>query len=94
MNKSELIEAMAKDVDLPVKTASGIVQTIIDAMADTLVKSENIEIRGLFSIKVKKYDSYIGRNPKTGVETKVPPKKLPFFKAGKELKEFVNAGKK
>ena len=63
-------------------------------MTDTLVKGENIELRGMFSIKVKKYDSYVGRNPKTGEETKIPPKKLPFFKAGKELKEAVNAGKK
>jgi integration host factor subunit beta len=94
MNKSELIEALAKDINFPVKMTSGILDTILDAMTDTLVKGDNVEIRGFGSFTVKKYKPYMGRNPKTGVETKVKPKKLPFFKVGKELKEAVNAGKK
>ena len=63
-------------------------------MTDTLVKGKNVEIRGFGSFTVKKYKSYTGRNPKTGKETTVKPKNLPFFKPGKELKEAVNAGKK
>lgn len=94
MNKSELIEALSKELKVTVSTASGIISTILDAMTDTLVKGKNVEIRGFGSFTVKKYKSYIGRNPKTGKETKVKPKKLPFFKPGKELKEAVNAGKK
>jgi integration host factor subunit beta len=63
-------------------------------MTETLVKGDNVEIRGFGSFTVKHYDSYTGRNPKTGIETKVNAKKLPFFRVGKELKEAVNAGKK
>ncbi len=94
MTKSELIEELAKELKVTVSTASGIISTILDAMAETLVKGKNVEIRGFGSFTVKKYKSYTGRNPKTGEETTVKPKKLPFFKPGKELKEAVNAGKK
>ena len=94
MTKSELTQTLSEELSLPPATGSGIVNTIINAMAETLAKGENIEIRGFGSITVKHYDSYTGRNPKTGVETKVKAKKLPFFKVGKELKEAVNAGRK
>ena len=94
MTKSELTQALSEELSLPLATGSGIINTILDAMVETLVKGENIEIRGFGSFTVKHYDSYTGRNPKTGVETKVIAKKLPAFRVGKELKEAVNAGKK
>jgi integration host factor subunit beta len=94
MNKSDLIQTMSEELKIPVIMASGIVDTLIESIAETLVKGENVEIRGFGSFTVKKYKSYTGRNPKTGEETLVKPKKLPFFKVGKELKEAVNAGKK
>ena len=59
-------------------------------MADALIEGERIEIRGLCSFFVKDYKSYVGRNPKTGEKVKIQPKKLPFFKCGKELRERVN----
>jgi integration host factor subunit beta len=59
-------------------------------MTDALAKGDNIEIRGFGSFSVKEYGTYYGRNPKTGEKIKVKPKKLPFFKVGKELKERVN----
>jgi integration host factor subunit beta len=59
-------------------------------MTDTLASGERVEIRGLCSFYVKKYKAYTGRNPKTGEQVKIKPKKLPFFKCGKELKERVN----
>jgi integration host factor subunit beta len=59
-------------------------------MTNTLVNGERVEIRGLCSFYVKKYKSYTGRNPKTGEQVKIKPKRLPFFKCGKELKERVN----
>ena len=59
-------------------------------MADTLARVERVEIRGLCSFYVKRYASYTGRNPKTGKKVEIKPKKLPFFKAGKELKERVD----
>jgi integration host factor subunit beta len=59
-------------------------------MADALAQGERVEIRGLCSFFVKKYGAYNGRNPKTGDKVKIKPKKSPFFKAGKELKERVD----
>ena len=93
MTKSELTKAVSEQLNLPLATGSGIVNTILDAMTETLVKGENIELRGFASFTVKHYDSYTGRNPRTGVETKINAKKLPFFKVGKDLKEAVNAGR-
>jgi integration host factor subunit beta len=90
MNKSQLIEALAQEIDLPLREASPITNTIIDTMVDALAAGDSIEIRGFGSFVVKDYGSYLGRNPKTGESIMVPPKKLPFFKVGKELKENVN----
>ncbi len=93
MTKSELAEALSKDINVTITTGSGIVNTIIDAMTETLVKGKNIEIRDFGSFTVRHYDSYTGRNPKTGKEAQVKPKKLPFFKVGRDLKKAVNGGK-
>ncbi len=93
MNKSELIENLAEDLDISHREAVSITETIIGAMTESLVAGESIEIRGFGSFVVKQYDSYEGRNPKTGKKIKVKPKKLPFFKVGKDLREKVNAGK-
>ena len=90
MNKSQLIEALAKEEDLALKKAEEIVNTVFGEMEKALVRGERVEIRGLGSFKVKNYDGYEGRNPKTGEIIKVKPKKLPFFKVGKELKERVD----
>lgn len=94
MNKSELIEALAQKTDIPLREADSVTNTILEAMTKTLVAGESIEIRGFGSFVVKEYDSYKGRNPKTGDKISVPPKKLPFFKVGKELRERVNSRKK
>ena len=90
MNKSQLVEALAREEDLALKKAEEIVNTVFGEMEKALVRGERIEIRGLGSFKVKDYDGYEGRNPKTGEIIKVKPKKLPFFKVGKELKERVD----
>ena len=93
MNKSELIEALAQNQGLPIKTAASIVNTILDTMIETLVRGESIELRGFGSFTVKDYETYTGRNPKTGASILVKPKKLPFFKVGKELRESINANR-
>lgn len=90
MNKSELIEALAEKTNLPIREAGSITNTLIETMTETLVNGDAIEIRGFGSFVVKEYESYTGRNPKTGQKIKVAPKKLPFFKVGKELRELVN----
>jgi len=90
MNKSDLIDTLAQDQKLPVKTTESIIATILDSIAETLVNGDGVEIRGFGSFTVREYKSYDGRNPKTGTVVKVKPKKLPFFKVGKELREAVD----
>jgi len=91
MTKSELIELISNKIKLPKGKAEQIVNCIFDSMVDALKKSEGIEIRGFGSFTVREYKSYEGRNPRTGTPVHVAPKRLPFFKVGKELRERVNA---
>lgn len=90
MNKSELIKALAEKSDIPFDEASLVVKEFFDRMKEALKAGNRVEIRGLGSFKVKEYPPYSGRNPRTGAMVNVPPKRLPFFRAGKDLKEFVN----
>ena len=94
MNKSELVEALSVREGLTYKKAEQIVNLVFDSMTDALIENDRIEIRGFGSFMVKDYKSYMGRNPKTGEVIQVKPKKLPFFKVGKELRERVNSGGK
>lgn len=94
MNKSELIEALAEKINVPIREAGSITNALIDTMSEALAKGDSIEIRGFGSFVVKEYGSYTGRNPKTGEKIKVSPKKLPFFKVGKDLREQVNQKRK
>ena len=93
MNKSELIEALAQAVNIPLRESDSITNMVLESMAQTLADGDSIEIRGFGSFVVREYGSYQGRNPKTGEKIKVTPKKLPFFKVGKELRERVNRKK-
>ena len=90
MNKSQLVEALAKIENLKLRTAEDVVSTFFKEMEKSLVRGSRIEIRGLGSFKIKQYDSYEGRNPKTGKIIRVESKKLPFFKVGRGLKERVD----
>jgi len=90
MNKSDLVEALATQKNLTYKRAEEIVNLIFDSMSDAMVNSERIEIRGFGSFVVKDYRGYQGRNPKSGEVIQVKPKKLPFFKVGKDLREKVD----
>jgi len=90
MNKLELIQALKDATDLTKPETAAVVELFFNEMADELANGGRVEIRGLCSFFVKKYGSYTGRNPKTGERVKIAPKKLPFFKQGKELKERVD----
>ncbi len=90
MNKSQLSEALAKAKALPFKKAEEIVSTVFGDMEKALADGKRVEIRGFGSIKIKRYEGYQGRNPKTGEVNDIKPKKLPFFKVGKELKDRVD----
>jgi len=90
MTKSDLMDALAKKHHLTNQQVYDIVNVIFDGFIDTLKKSGKIEIRGFGSFTVREYGAYKGRNPKTGNTVQVKPKRLPFFKVGKELKEMVD----
>ena len=90
MNKLELIAMLKKECRISRRKAVAIVDLFFESMSEALARGNRVEIRGLCSFYVKEYKSYTGRNPKTGEKVKILPKKLPFFKAGKELKERVD----
>ena len=90
MNKSDLMEALGKETGLSKTKAEQVVELFFGEMSDALANGDRVEIRGLCSFFVKEYEGYTGRNPKSGEHTQVLPKKLPFFKCGRELKERVD----
>lgn len=90
MNKLELISVLKDEAGISKSEAAKVVQIFFENMADAMARGERVEIRGLCSFYVKSYKSYVGRNPKTGEKVTIQPKKLPFFKSGKELKERVD----
>ena len=90
MNKAKLIQKVSEMMDIPSKVAKVVVDTVFESMSESLKKGEGIEIRGFGTFVVRNYGAYKGRNPKTGENVDVAPKKLPYFKVGKELKEKVN----
>jgi len=90
MNKSGLIETLSRKENLTEKKAIDVVSLVFKGFTDELKKGGRIEIRGFGSFVVRNYNAYTGRNPKTGKNIRVMPKKLPFFKVGKELKARVD----
>lgn len=92
MTRRKLIAAVAAAEGITIKEAEMAVKTVFGSMEQALAEEDRIEIRGFGSFQVKSYQSYQGRNPRTGESIQVNNKKLPFFKVGKELKERVNKG--
>ncbi len=90
MNKMDLINTLRYEAELTKSEAAAVVDLFFNEMANALTKGDRVEIRGLCSFYVKKYEAYAGRNPKTGEKVKIKRKKLPFFKCGKELKDRVD----
>ena len=90
MNKLDLIQTISTTNGLSKVEAAKIVSIFFDQMAAALENGDRVEIRGLCSFYVKDYEGYTGRNPKTGETVEIAPKKLPFFKCGKGLRERVN----
>lgn len=93
MTKSDLIEILSlKQSQLAYKDVELSVKTMLEQMAQTLANGERIEIRGFGSFSLHFRPSRLGRNPKTGEAVSLPPKNVPHFKPGKELRERVNEG--
>ncbi len=90
MNKSDLMMALKEKDNLSRQEAERVVNIFFRSIEDSLCNGGRVEIRGFGSFTVNSYKSYVGRNPKTGDQIRVPAKRLPFFKVGKELKELVD----
>jgi integration host factor subunit beta len=90
LTKADLIEEVLRITELPRKESETIVETIFDSIIESLQNGDKIEIRGFGSFRTRQRRGRVGRNPKTGEKVEVPPKKIPFFKPSKELKDFVN----
>ena len=92
MTKSDLCESVSAKLQIPRGKAELIINGVFDCMERALRSGDRIEIRGFGSFEIRHYKAYEGRNPRTGDPVGVQPKRLPFFKVGKELKERVNDG--
>ncbi len=90
MTKAELVEEVAKTTQLTKKHAELIVNTVFESIVTSLKDGDKIELRGFGSFRIRNRGPRIGRNPKTGDRVDVPPKRIPYFKPGKELKELLN----
>jgi integration host factor subunit beta len=90
LTKADLVEEVVKNTELPRKDSEVIVETIFEGIIGALQNGDKIEIRGFGSFRTRQRRGRVGRNPKTGEKVEVPPKRIPFFKPSKELKDFVN----
>ena len=90
MNKSELVKVLAEKSKISVEDAEMVVQSLISGMKEALVSGGKVEIKGFGSFKMKHYEGYQGRNPRTGDLIDVAPKDMPFFRAGKDLRKLLN----
>ena len=93
MTKADLIAVIAEKLKFPWARAEVLVDEVFEAMVEALKRGEGIEIRGFGSFTIRQYKAYEGRNPRTGETVQVKPKRLAFFKVGKELRERVNEGR-
>ena len=90
MNKTQLIEVVARETGLKKKEAEASVNAVLAAVTDALVSGEKVQIAGFGTFDVKTRDKRIGRNPATGASIEIPSAKHPTFTAGKSLKDAVN----
>ena len=90
MTKAELVEEVSRVSDLTKKHSEVIVDTVFESIIEALKRGEKIELRGFGSFRLRKREPRKGRNPKTGDKVDVPPKRVPYFKPGKELKDLIN----
>jgi integration host factor subunit beta len=91
MTKADLISVVAKRLDITQVQAGIIVEAALRSIVSALQGGQEVEIRGFGSFRFRNRAPRKGRNPKTGERVDVPPKKIPYFKMGKELKALLNA---
>ncbi len=91
MTKAELVEDVARATELTKRDAELLVEIALVSIIEALRCGEKVELRGFGSFRVREREACKGRNPRTGAEVKIPAKRIPYFKAGKELKEIINS---
>ncbi|MEN6537047.1 MAG: HU family DNA-binding protein [Bryobacteraceae bacterium] len=92
MTKADVIDEVSRVVEMTRKDSEVIVDAIFESVVRSLRSGEKIEIRGFGSFRTRERRARVGRNPKTGARVEVPPKRIPYFKPSKELKDLVNEG--
>ena len=90
MTKAELVERVANQINLTKKQTEVVVNTVFSSITDSLSEGKKVELRGFGSFRIRQRNARTGRNPKSGQKVEVPSKKVPFFKAGKELRQLVD----
>ena len=90
MTRADLVEKVANKINLTKKQTEVIVNTVFQSITDSLSKGDKVELRGFGSFRIRERNARVGRNPKSGEKVEVPAKKVPFFKAGKELRALVD----
>ena len=90
MTKAELVERVANQINLTKKQTEVVVNTVFSSITESLAEGKKVELRGFGSFRIRQRNARVGRNPKSGQKVEVPSKKVPFFKAGKELRELVD----
>ena len=94
MTKAELVERVANQINLTKKQTEVVVNTVFSSITEALAEGKKVELRGFGSFRIRQRNARVGRNPKSGQKVEVPSKKVPFFKAGKELRELVDEHEK
>jgi integration host factor subunit beta len=90
MTKAELVEKVSGQINLTKKQTEIIVNTVFKSITESLSEGKKVELRGFGSFRIRERNARLGRNPKSGAQVDVPAKRVPFFKAGKELRELVD----
>jgi len=90
MTKADLVEEVARAAQLSKKQAEVVVHTFFDTIVEALRTGTKVELRGFGSFRIRQRGARLGRNPKTGDRVSVPPKRIPYFKPGKELRAVLN----
>ncbi len=90
MTKAELVEKVANEINLTKKQTEVVVNTVFQSITESLSQGNKVELRGFGSFRIRDRNARVGRNPKSGAKVEVPAKRVPFFKAGKELRDLVD----
>ncbi|HUK12983.1 MAG TPA: HU family DNA-binding protein [Thermoanaerobaculaceae bacterium] len=89
MTKAEIIKVLADQVGLTRREAAEVLSVVLDGVVDAIREGEKVELRGFGSFRTRKRQARAGRNPRTGAQVQVPPKVVPYFKPGKQLRETL-----